>query len=180
MSLSGDDHTSLEIDNMTSDRFDDSDEFVTNRHRRRNGALRPGIPFINVDIGPANRRTKNSDQNIKLAYSWNRDLFQPKPGATFSFHERLHLSHRKSGSPCELVTSLGENFSQVSEGSSLCHDGAPQQQGRAKTSASSVEPLRLSRWFGARHGIMRAKAGAFVYFAAVVQTNMLMSHSCGS
>ena len=38
----------------------------------------------------------NTNQNIKIAYGWNRDLIQPKPWATFSFHERLHRFHRKA------------------------------------------------------------------------------------
>src|SRR5580704_10776169 len=86
-------HAGLKIDHMTSHRFNDADKLVADLHRRRNSPLRPTIPFIDVDIGTANGRTENPDQNIELADRRHRDFLQPKPRTTLSFDERLHRFH---------------------------------------------------------------------------------------
>jgi hypothetical protein len=53
MAFTRHDHAGMEIDHMTSNGFYDADELVTDLHRRRNSALGPGIPVIDVDIGAA-------------------------------------------------------------------------------------------------------------------------------
>src|SRR5215472_8913417 len=59
--LPGHDHARVKIVYMASDRFNDADKFVSDRHWCWNRALRPGIPFVDMDVCAANRGTKNSD-----------------------------------------------------------------------------------------------------------------------
>jgi crossover junction endodeoxyribonuclease RuvC len=67
---------------------------MTDLHRRRHRALSPGIPFVNMQIGATDRRTKNTNQDVELAHRRNRHFLQPKPRTTLSFHQRLHRPHR--------------------------------------------------------------------------------------
>jgi len=93
MAFPGHDHARVKIDDVTSNGFNDADKFVTDLHRRRDSALCPGIQFVDVQIGTTDRRTKNTNQNIKLARRRNRHFLQPEARTTLSFDERLHRPH---------------------------------------------------------------------------------------
>ena len=58
--------------------FDDlSHEFMADRHRHGNGALRPFVPVIDVNVGTANTGAAHADQNIVDTDAGLGDLFQP-------------------------------------------------------------------------------------------------------
>jgi hypothetical protein len=71
------DHSRVEIMNMAAHALNYADKLVSDRHRGRNGPLGPVIPIKNVDIGAADGRTENSDQNIEFANLWDWNFVQP-------------------------------------------------------------------------------------------------------
>ena len=85
MPFARDNHPGMEINDMTANGLDDTDKLVTDLHWGRNGALRPRIPIVDVDIRSANRRTQNTDQDVKLPGLRQRNFFQPNPRTALSF-----------------------------------------------------------------------------------------------
>ena len=66
------------------------DELVPYHHRHRYGLLRPGVPFIDVNVGPADPRAIDPDQHVVQANLRRRHVFQPKPRFCFSFDQCFH------------------------------------------------------------------------------------------
>jgi len=54
----------LDAAHFAADLDDLARVFVTDRHRHRNGFLRPGIPVVDVHIRPANRGAVDFDEHI--------------------------------------------------------------------------------------------------------------------
>jgi hypothetical protein len=46
-----------------------------------------------MDVGATNGRTQNSDENVKFANLWNRNLVEPKTGCALFLYERFHCLH---------------------------------------------------------------------------------------
>jgi hypothetical protein len=57
--------------------MDHTDEFMADRHWHRNRFLCPGVPVVDVNIGPADRSLENADQNIVRANFWHWNFFEP-------------------------------------------------------------------------------------------------------
>ena len=77
--------------------YDASDKFMTDYQAGLNGALRPVIPLVDMDIGAADCSFFDLDQYfIGAGYRyWN--LFHPNTGAGFALHQRAHgLAHCSS------------------------------------------------------------------------------------
>ena len=71
--------------------FDDfAHEFMTDRHGNRNGALRPIVPFVNVDVSAANSRALHADQNIVNPRPRGFDILQPQTLALACFYDGFH------------------------------------------------------------------------------------------
>src|SRR4030088_504865 len=92
--LAGHNHSGIKIPNMISHSFDDPNEFMSNWHWSRNRSLSPGIPIVDMNVRPANRRFQDSNQNIKFAHLRQRDFLQPKSWTFLLFYQRSHRSHR--------------------------------------------------------------------------------------
>ena len=67
-----------------------SDKFVADRHRHRNGALRPFIPVVDVNVGTANAGATHANQNIVDADARLRNLFEPQTGLALALYEGFH------------------------------------------------------------------------------------------
>ncbi len=78
-----------------SDLDDFAGEFVTECLRHRPDArLRPFVPLIDVDVGPADARSLDSDQDLTREDPRNRDLFDLRSGLPPPLHNRPHhLGH---------------------------------------------------------------------------------------
>src|SRR5438046_10669961 len=70
--------------------IDNPDKFVADGHRHGNRLLGPGVPVIYMDVGPADRGFDRADEHVIAADLRNRNLFQPKTGLAFAFHDSLH------------------------------------------------------------------------------------------
>ena len=80
-----------------ADPLDDADKFMPDDHRHRDRLLRPGVPVINVDIGPADRSFLDPDEDIIVADFRHRHVLQPKTGFGFAFDQCLHrLLHARN------------------------------------------------------------------------------------
>src|SRR5580698_7335300 len=73
------------IADVRSNLHDFADEFMPDRHRHRNGALRPFIPVVNVNVGAADSRAAYANQNIIDPDGWFGNIFEPQSGLTFAF-----------------------------------------------------------------------------------------------
>ena len=75
---------------MVANLFDHADKLVANGHRNGNRFLRPGIPVVNVNVGPADRCFEDADKHIVAFDFRDRNFFEPKPGFSPALYHRLH------------------------------------------------------------------------------------------
>src|SRR6266404_2238868 len=80
-------------------KIDNPDKFMAYGHRHRNRLLRPRVPVIYMDVGPADRRLHNANEHIVAGDLGNGNFLQPKAGLGFAFHDGLHrfLHDKKVG-----------------------------------------------------------------------------------
>jgi len=62
---------------MIANIIDNADKLVADRHRHRDGFLRPRVPVIDVDVSPADGSLQDPDAYIVSANFRNRSFFQP-------------------------------------------------------------------------------------------------------
>jgi hypothetical protein len=74
----------------SADALDHADKFMPDDHRHRDRLLRPGVPVVNVDIGPADRSFPDPDEHVVVAHFRHRHFLEPKPGFRLAFDQRLH------------------------------------------------------------------------------------------
>ena len=79
-----------EVEHVRPHRDDLAHEFMADHHGDRNGALRPIVPFEDVDVGAADRGFLHADQDIVDSNLGDRHLFQPKSRFRSAFHQRFH------------------------------------------------------------------------------------------
>ena len=77
---------------MVAHLMDNTDKFVANCHRHRNGFLRPCVPVVNVKISTADRRFQNPNEHVVPADFRNRNLIQPQPRLGPGLHDGMHRS----------------------------------------------------------------------------------------
>ena len=84
---------------VIADKIDHADKFMADRHRHRNRFLGPGVPIIYVDVGAADGRLQDANEDIICACFRNRDFLEPQAGLGFSLHDGLHrfLHDKKLG-----------------------------------------------------------------------------------
>jgi hypothetical protein len=76
--------------------IDDTDKFMTDRHRHWNRFLRPLVPVVDMNIGTADGRFDDADKNVVTFDFRNRNFLEPQPWFGAAFHHRLHrLLHKK-------------------------------------------------------------------------------------
>ena len=78
VSLTDHDIAACKSFHVVTDSLNHAGKLMTNRHRNRNGFLRPVIPVIDVHVCAADRCFQHPDQNIITADCWNRNLLEPK------------------------------------------------------------------------------------------------------
>src|SRR5580700_7163287 len=91
VALAGNEIASGEPFHAISNQIDSPDEFVPDRHRHWDRLLRPRVPIIYMNIGPADRGLEHADEHVVIANFWNGNFFEPKPELGFALHHRLHL-----------------------------------------------------------------------------------------
>ncbi len=92
------DHVAFAADDLTREKvfdvganfYDLANKFVADHEGNRNCFTSPLVPFINMDIGPADAGAIDSDENVTDADFRFRDVFQPEARFGFSFNEGFH------------------------------------------------------------------------------------------
>jgi hypothetical protein len=70
---------------------DFADKFMTDGHWYGDGALRPIVPAVDMNIGAANARAPDADQNIVDANGGFGDLFEPQTGLALALYKGFHV-----------------------------------------------------------------------------------------
>ena len=75
----------MKVIDVGADLDDLSDKLVADRHRNRDGRLRPSVPFVNVNVGAADPRVSDADQHVIDAYVGSGISSSHSPGAGWLF-----------------------------------------------------------------------------------------------
>ena len=93
----------LEIGHRAADLIDHADEFMADDQRHRDGLLRPRIPVINVNVGPADRGFLHANAHLVRPDFRHRHFlhFQSRLGAGFDhcLHRLAHADEPRHGAP---------------------------------------------------------------------------------
>ncbi len=81
---------------VIADKIDNADKLVADGHRDRDRLLRPRVPVVNVNVGSADRRLQNADEDIVAFDLWDGNFFQPKSGPGAAFDDGLHCFLHKT------------------------------------------------------------------------------------
>jgi hypothetical protein len=84
----------MKINYIRPDLDNFSDKLVANGHRNRNGGARPIVPVVDVDIGAADSRVRDADQNVVDADRGFGDIFEPQSGRVLAFDQGLQCLPR--------------------------------------------------------------------------------------
>ena len=84
MALGADDFVGEKIGHVRTDLNHRADEFMADDHWHGNGLLRPGVPFVNVQVCATDARAIHPDQHVVDADRRHGDLFQPQTGFGFA------------------------------------------------------------------------------------------------
>ena len=82
----------MEIVDVGAHLDDLSYKLVADRHRHRNGALRPFVPVVDVQIGSADAGSKDANQYIVDADGGFRNLLEPQSRLALALDECFHLA----------------------------------------------------------------------------------------
>ena len=75
-----------EIVDVRANLYDAAGEFVAYGHRYGDGALRPIVPLVNVDVRPANARAEHLNQDVVNTNLGLGNVFEPKSWLALAFH----------------------------------------------------------------------------------------------
>jgi hypothetical protein len=78
-------------------------ELVSGNQRRMNPSLGPSVPFVDVEIGPADGRHLHLDQNVGPAVARNFHFADLRPRRGFRLDHREHLAGYAAGHGSSLV-----------------------------------------------------------------------------
>jgi hypothetical protein len=87
VALRTDNFASVEIAHVRAHLHDLTHEFMADDHWHRDRLLRPGIPFVNVQVRAADAGFVNLDQDVIDADFGFRNILQPQSGFRFGFYE---------------------------------------------------------------------------------------------
>jgi hypothetical protein len=90
VALGADDLAGMEVVHVGADGDDLADELMPDDHRHRNGLLRPGVPFVDVQVGAADAGFADLDEDIIDADLRLRDILEPESALRFGFDECFH------------------------------------------------------------------------------------------
>jgi hypothetical protein len=90
MTLSRDQFARMEVIHVGTDGDDFADKLMTDNHGNRNRAARPCVPVVNVDIGAADSRSKNANQDIIDSNGRFGTILQPQSLLRVCFDESFH------------------------------------------------------------------------------------------
>jgi hypothetical protein len=90
MPLTADEVADLKVAHVRADRGHLTDELMSDDHRHRDRLLGPGIPAEDVQIGAADPRLADADQQIVDPNFGFWDVLEPKARSGFGLDQRAH------------------------------------------------------------------------------------------
>ena len=90
MALAAHNVARIKIIHIRSHRHNLADKLMPNRHRHRNGLLRPLVPLVDMHIGPTDPRIPHANQHIVDPDLRLRNILQPKPLLRATLYQCLH------------------------------------------------------------------------------------------
>src|SRR6187399_689016 len=95
MAFTGDQLSRLKVIDVRTHRHDFADELMANRHRDRNGLLRPFVPVVDVNIRTADSGPENTDKDVIDSDFRFGNILEPETGLRVRFNECLHFRDGK-------------------------------------------------------------------------------------
>mmetsp|Transcript_85169 Transcript_85169/g.244467 ORF Transcript_85169/g.244467 Transcript_85169/m.244467 type:complete len:357 (-) Transcript_85169:188-1258(-) len=89
--------TQLQAPHLGAELLDHTTVLVANDHRGRDGALRPVVPLVDVDVGAADGRLLDLDQHVIRANRGLRHVHEGQALTAVLLHERLHACAPEDG-----------------------------------------------------------------------------------
>ena len=90
VALAADEVAGVKVVDVAADLDDLADELVSDDQRHRHGALRPGVPVVDVQIGAADAGAQHADQHIVDAEGRLGNVFEPQAGRRLALDQSLH------------------------------------------------------------------------------------------
>ena len=90
VALAGDHIADLQVGDVVAEGGHGPHELVPDGHGDRDDLLGPRVPVPNVDVGAADRRLVDLDQDVVDPDAGDRDLIQPQPRLPLLLHQGLH------------------------------------------------------------------------------------------
>ena len=90
VSLAANDLAGEEVLDLRSDLDDLADELMPHDHRHRDRLLRPRVPIVDMDIGPADAGAVDLDQAIGRPHIGHRHVFEPQTDLRVLLDEGFH------------------------------------------------------------------------------------------
>src|SRR5579885_889609 len=95
MPFAADDIARMKIVDVRANFDNFAHELMTDRHRNGNRALRPIVPVINVNVGAANARAPDTNEDVVDSGSRRFNLLEPQSGLAPAFDQSFHDGPRR-------------------------------------------------------------------------------------
>ncbi len=77
--FAADDFAGMKVLDVAADLDDSADELMADGHGDGNRFLGPGVPLVDMHVGPADAGAENFDQHVARADFGERHVVQPQP-----------------------------------------------------------------------------------------------------
>jgi hypothetical protein len=77
VAFAADDIPGMKVVDVGADLYDLADKLVADGHGHGNGALRPLVPMIDMNVGSADSGIANADKNVVDADDWLGNVLKP-------------------------------------------------------------------------------------------------------
>src|SRR5258708_35339851 len=71
---------------VIANKIDNADKLMTDGHRHRNRFLGPGVPVVDVHVGPADGGLQDANEHVIAPNLWNRHSLEPQPRLCLSLN----------------------------------------------------------------------------------------------
>ena len=96
MPLAADEIAGMKVVDVTADLDNLADELVADHQRDRDGALRPGVPVVDVEIRAADTSAQDTDEQVVNADLRLWDILEPQAWPCLALDQRLHRIRARS------------------------------------------------------------------------------------
>ena len=91
VAFAADDVAGMKVVDVGADLDDLADKLVADRHGHGDGALRPLVPVVDMDVGAADAGVADADENVVDADGGLGNILEPQTGFCACLYKSLHL-----------------------------------------------------------------------------------------